>query len=99
MGEYFNGHKLGTCDHLMYVTRDELEYFREEYGMQRNQSAGSLPFIKDYLDLNCGWIYRFPQFHDQVPAIFPFRYLYFIRIGGVRIRHIAGGLPQTARPR
>lgn len=69
MGEYFNGHKLGTCEHLMYVTRDELEYFREKYGMQRNQSAGSLPFIKSYLDLNCGWIYRFPQFHDQVTKL------------------------------
>ena len=31
MGGYFNGHKLGTCNHLMYVTREELELFAGVY--------------------------------------------------------------------
>lgn len=62
MGEYFNGHKLGTCCHLMYVTREELLQFGPK---ERNKSSGNLPFIEDYLDVKKHWLYRFPREHDQ----------------------------------
>lgn len=65
MGEYFNGYKLGTCDHLMYVTRPELEMFAEKIGDAYNQSKGNLLFIKDYLRLGVGYLYRFPREFDQ----------------------------------
>lgn len=65
MGEFYNGHKLGVCDHLMYVTREELERFSSE-NPGKNQSAGSMPFLKDYLALGKRWMYRFPRSNDVV---------------------------------
>ena len=60
MGEYFNYHKLGTCDHLMYITRQEVEKFAAE-STELNQSKGNLPYLKYYLDLKRNWMYRFPR--------------------------------------
>lgn len=54
MGEYFKGHKLGTCTHLMYITREEVERFAGEDGG-----------LKPYLSLSAGFIYRFPREHDR----------------------------------
>ena len=31
MGGYFTGHKLGANNHLMYVTREEMELFAGVY--------------------------------------------------------------------
>ena len=31
MGEYFNSHKLGACNYLMYITLEELELFAGVY--------------------------------------------------------------------
>lgn len=66
MGEYFDGHKLGTCCHLMYVTREELIQFPMK---RRNKSGGNLPFIEDYLDVKKRWLYRFPRKHDQATRL------------------------------
>ena len=66
MGEVFNGHKLGTCDHLMYITREELLQFAPE---KRNESGGNLPYIKDYLDVSKRWLYRFPREYDQAKRL------------------------------
>jgi hypothetical protein len=54
MGEYIttnNGNKikLGTCEHLMYVRKDEVE-----------SEALVNSAIREYLDPKCSWIYRFP---------------------------------------
>ena len=68
MGEYFNGHKLGTCNHLMYVTREELELFAGEY-KRRNQSEGNLLYLQDYLNLESRFIYRFPRRGDVVSQL------------------------------
>lgn len=56
MGEYYKGHKLGTCSHLMYITREEVEYF-----------AGRATDEYDTLGyyLSPGFLYRFPREHDQ----------------------------------
>lgn len=65
MAEIFNGVKLGTCEHLMYVSRKEIEKkVSENYGLL-NKSEGNLVNLKDYLDLECNWIYRFP-FEDEL---------------------------------
>ena len=59
MGEYFKGHKLGTCSHLMYITREEVEYFcgRVDLG----ESVG----LERYLSLKAGFLYRFPRQYDR----------------------------------
>lgn len=54
MGEYITTHsgdrvKLGTCEHLMYVRKDEVE-----------SEAKVNMAIREYLDPACNWIYRFP---------------------------------------
>lgn len=59
MGEYFKGKKLGTCDNLMYVTRKEIENRVLQYPMEKNTDAGNLPYLKDYLNLESRYIYRF----------------------------------------
>lgn len=64
MGEYFKGRKLGTCDHLMYVTRKEIERRVELYPHEKNTDAGNLDYLKDYLDLGCNFMYRF-EFEDE----------------------------------
>lgn len=56
MGEYFKGHKLGTCTHLMYITREEVERFA---GEDENQGLGP------YLSLSAHFIYRFPRQHKR----------------------------------
>ena len=54
MGEYYKGHKLGTCSHLMYITREEVERFASEA-------------LDDGLScyLQPGFRYRFPRENDQ----------------------------------
>lgn len=64
MGEYFKGKKLGTCDNLMYVTRREVEDRVLQYPMEKNTEAGSLPYLKDYLNLESRYIYRF-EYEDE----------------------------------
>ena len=54
MGEYFKGHKLGTCEHLMYITREEVERFA---GGESDEGLG--------LYLKPGFLYRFPRKNDQ----------------------------------
>ena len=54
MGEYVTTRsgdnvKLGTCEHLMYVRKDEVESEAKV-----NRAA------REYLDPTCNWIYRFP---------------------------------------
>ena len=54
MGEYLettNGDniKLGTCEHLMYVRKSQVE-----------REAVFTPAARQYLDPACNWIYRFP---------------------------------------
>lgn len=54
MGEYVTTNsggkvKLGTCEHLMYVRKDEVES-----EAKINRAA------RDYVDPKCNWIYRFP---------------------------------------
>lgn len=71
MGEYFKDHKLGTCTHLMYITREEVEYFHGS-----DDQAGAL---EQYL--RPGFLYRFPREHDravrlaQIDNREPFDYL------------------------
>lgn len=70
MGEYFKDHKLGTCDHLMYITREEVEYFAA------SESDEGLGYY-----LRPGFLYRFPREHDrairleQIDRREPFDYL------------------------
>lgn len=63
MGEYFQQGryevKFGTCEHLMYVRRDELERATES-GDIENEASGNLGHMSDYLRLSCNYIYRFP---------------------------------------
>ena len=69
MGEYFNEVKLGTCSHLMYVNRVELEYLAGTVGNERNTSAHSFPHLRDYLDVKKGFLYRFPRKHEQAKML------------------------------
>ena len=64
MGEYYNGVKLGTCEHLMYITRKEVEYHaaKEDLKFATNQSAGNHARLSDYLTLSHNYCYRFPRF-------------------------------------
>lgn len=59
MGDYFEGHKLGTCSHLMFITREEIVKF----------SGAQAPVPKNelskYLDLKSEFLYRFPRKNDQ----------------------------------
>jgi ribosomal protein L21E len=45
MGEYFQGVKIGTCEHLMYITRKEAEHYK----------------MANYLNLKHRYIYRFDE--------------------------------------
>lgn len=58
MGEYFKGHKLGTCTHLMYITREEVERFA---GREMREDRWSL---EQYLRLESHFLYRFPREND-----------------------------------
>lgn len=60
MGEYFNNKKLGTCEHLMYVSRNQIIERHNKFSNEVNQNKGNLRSLKDYLDLKCNFIYRFP---------------------------------------
>lgn len=64
MGEYFKGKKLGTCEHLMYVTRKEILDRVNQYPNEKNTNAGNLDYLRDYLDLSSNFIYRF-EFEDE----------------------------------
>ena len=84
MGEYYNGVKLGTCDHLMYITRKEVEYHaaKEDLKFATNQSAGNLLKLSDYLGLTSNFAYRFPREDlqtnfDCIGSREPFDYLHF----------------------
>ena len=59
MGDYYKDHKLGTCTHLMYITREEVEYFsgRERLAGERG--------LEQYLSLEAHFLYRFPRQHDR----------------------------------
>ena len=76
MGEYFKGHKLGTCEHLMYITREELVKFCGREGLSGKGEA-----LERYLSLSGHFIYRFPREKDQaimlrqIDAREPFDYL------------------------
>lgn len=59
MGEYYKDHKLGTCTHLMYITREEVEYFAGRVDSEDGKYLGQ------YLDLKAHFLYRFPREHDQ----------------------------------
>lgn len=65
MGEYFKDKKLGTCEHLMYVTRKEIKERVEISPLERNTSSGNLDFLEDYLNLEHRYIYRF-EFEDEL---------------------------------
>lgn len=65
MGEYFKSKKLGTCDNLMYVTRKEIEERVSKYPNEINDNNGSLPYLKDYLNLDSNFMYRF-EFKDEL---------------------------------
>lgn len=65
MGEYFKGRKLGTCNNLMYVTRRELVDRVNAYPNEVNTDGGNLPYLKDYLNLNSEFMYRF-EFEDEL---------------------------------
>lgn len=56
MGEYYKGHKLGTCDHLMYITREEVEYFA---GVDADEGVRLGSYLQP------GFTYRFPREHDR----------------------------------
>lgn len=60
MSEIFNGKYLGICESLLYVSREEIENRIKNYPGEVNSCAGSLRTLKDYLNLECGFIYRFP---------------------------------------
>lgn len=60
MGEYFSNTKLGTCESLMYVRREEVEKRCAENPNEINTNRGNLTKLEGYLDLKCKWIYRFP---------------------------------------
>lgn len=60
MGEYYKGHKLGTCTHLMYITREEVEYFCSR--VDPDEPAALVP----YLSLKPGFLYRFPRQYDRL---------------------------------
>lgn len=60
MGEYYKGHKLGTCTDLMYITREEVEDFCSR--VDPDAPAGLVP----YLSLKAGFLYRFPRQHDKL---------------------------------
>ncbi len=62
MGEYFNGVKIGTCEHLMYVTRKEVE--REAQKHEKNTDRGNPLYLENYLTLEHNYIYRLP-FPDE----------------------------------
>ena len=72
MGEYYKGHKLGTCTHLMYITREEVEYFA-------GKAVDQFDALGYYLQP--GFLYRFPREHDratrlaQIDQREPFDYL------------------------
>jgi len=91
MGEYLttsqgNDVKLGTCEHLMYIRKDEVEA-----EAAHNQEAAK------YLNPECNWIYRFPwpqedgQDLNQVafcePLREPFDYGNFVFTCDVEIDH------------
>lgn len=60
MGEYFQDHKLGTCTHLMYITREEVERF---CGVDRDCDRSDS--LAQYLSLKSHFLYRFPRKLDQ----------------------------------
>lgn len=60
MGEYFNNKKLGTCEHLMYVSRNQIINRYNAFPKEVNQNKGNLPTLKDYFNLEYHFIYRFP---------------------------------------
>lgn len=64
MGEYYKGHKLGTCNHLMYITREEVERFcgEDRYSERRDSLA-------KYLSLKSHFVYRFPRQNDQATML------------------------------
>ena len=65
MGEYFKEKKLGTCEHLMYVTRKEIENRVQQHPMEKNTDSGSLKYLKDYLNLDFNFLYRY-EFEDEL---------------------------------
>lgn len=60
MGEYFKDHKLGTCDHLMYITREEVQHFAMDAGNGE---------LAQYLRLDYEFLYRFPRKNDQARTL------------------------------
>ena len=74
MGEYFKGHKLGTCSHLMYITREEVEKFA---GFDAEDGV----YLGQYLSLKAEFLYRFPRKNDiafmlkEIDRREPFDYL------------------------
>jgi len=97
MGEYFKSGakevKLGTCEHLMYVRRDELERATKERDIA-NEADGNLPKMSDYLKLEHNFIYRFPrasedgQTWNQADGRQPFDYIEIdVNINDVDIPH------------
>lgn len=63
MGEYFKEHKLGTCEHLMYITREEVERFSSD--LPGDQANG----LRRYLTLEHRYIYRFPRETEQIVSL------------------------------
>lgn len=64
MGEYYKDLKLGTCETLYYVRRDELE--KELKNTLDRESRDSLEY---YLDPKYTWIYRFPKSNEDNQTI------------------------------
>jgi len=64
MGEYWNGIKLGTCESLYYVRREEIEKEILKNPSAINKSEGNLTQLQNYLNLDYRFMYRFP-FADE----------------------------------
>ena len=83
MDEYFNGHKLGTCNHLMYVVREEMELFAGVYkwiqgrGFLASLISGSpvvaLPFSSMRAEPMVATISSHPPFYRRGCAAGPTR--------------------------
>ena len=83
MGEYFNGTKLGTCTHLMYISREEMEELAGDGGEVRNRMSNNCDHnsLESWLRLKPGFLYRFPRHNEhartlkQIEGREPFDYI------------------------
>lgn len=96
MGEYFNGVKLGTCTHLMYISREELEEMAGSTENGRNPlqpERSDHPSLSAWLSLKPGFLYRFPRKKEhakmlkQIEGREPFDYIRLELRNGFKALH------------